>query len=218
MNSQLTTGLVVLLFSTATSATTINFAALADGSYGESIWKPLEFASYGLTINGYHNGNKRFAYLDAKNAGLGVCKKAKHNPNHVNQKNSGSGSNHCKDSSDDNVSKNEHLEFTFEEDTTITGLWLNNNHDGGFDGNDTYILNGAYTSVSTTEYNFLVGAGESFTVAYGGNKGKNRKQFYVDQIEFNKTPRVDIPEPAMLSLLALSLIGIGAKRRRRVNK
>ena len=75
---------LVLLFTSSTQATTIDFQALADGSYGESAWQPLTL--FGLGINGVVSGGvvsidesgagvftQGYAYLDSGNAGLGVC-------------------------------------------------------------------------------------------------------------------------------------------------
>lgn len=243
---------IIFLFtltSFSSSAVMINFKALAESnSIGESAWSPLYFDINGdlttnadafLTITTQPDGS--YAYLDANNAGLGVCKELKTIDGDLAPANvaTESGNNICKDGGDDNTTFSESLLFTFSEAVYMDELWINNNHDGGLQDGETVLLNGdawemdGITSVWDTEFNLFDNTGNhtnldyaiydfsgdvttSFTLAYGGT---NAEQFYVEQIKFDTIVEDegddepdDIPEPGTLSLFGLALLGISMKK------
>ena len=165
----LTTGLAVM--SGSANAVSINFNALAEsgGGIGESAWSALMFDVNGnhttnagnafLTITGTNGGNS-YAYLDAANAGLGVCGTL--GAGAASNQVTNSGANLCNPSSDDNISHHngtpETLHFVFAADVVIDKIWLNNNHDGDRSLlNDYVAIDGAATQLLQVIRNYIVG-------------------------------------------------------------
>jgi len=201
-------GLALTLASATASATIIDFMAMGNTSeYGA---QPLSVDI--LTINGYYNlgnglGN---AYLDSNWGGLGVCKVL-------------DSSAQCNPASDDNVTTGESLNIAFNSGVTINKIWFNNNHDGDLSLlGDTININGSNNTFSTGDQTNqqLRGNGDLFsdwlyTGAISINGGGSfdisfvNESFYVSAIEYS------VPEPAMLGLLALGLIGIGISKRKK---
>jgi len=196
------------------NATIINFADMGNNpappNPDQGGYQPLVIHAadnLDITINGYNANGSAFAYLDSKTGGLGVCG--------VLDKNL-----QCNPSNDDNVEPGESLTFDFTDHSTgaprltgINSISFNNNHDGGFWKGDKIDINGMPVDVSTpagahvthTVLDPFSGtAVSSFTVAY------NNVQFYVDQI--------DVPEPSIIALLGLGLIGVGAFSRKSVKR
>jgi len=217
------------------------------GSYGESVWSTLSlYTDFGVDVDitGADGSTDAYAYLDYGKAGLGVCRNLNDaGVAKLNQKNPGSGSNLCAPGSDDNVNmgtSGESLTFEFLEDLVVTGIWFNNNHDPdyGMDG-DTVVINGInhtfddgadpsnHTetrddvdlgwlfdfSTSTVSDTFLTG--DTLNIGYYTGSSLRAEEFYISAITFDTVSTV--PEPAVLALLGLGLMGIGATKRKKVH-
>lgn len=211
----LATSLLALSTSFA-NATVFNFISLTQGpgGLGESAWSTLGLTDgpLSISITGHANNdndNAQYAYLDWGNAGLGVCKDA----SSVNTAFTGSGTNRCNPSSDDNVTVAEYLRFSFNKDVVINNFWFNNNHDGGFGAGDQVTIGGTDYNVSTGYAGGANGIGPFFVAAntYIDVAYKN-EEFYISGMEVNVR---EVSEPATIALLGLSLIGVSAARRRK---
>ncbi len=163
-------------------------ASAADGGLGESSWSILSVpAFFGMQVTGHATDDApnsvggppdlaQFAYLDWATAGLGVCKDAIGAPTGALP---GNKVNSCQPSSDDNVTDNEYLEFTFGQDVVVDQILFNNNHDGGLGAGDM-------VNVAGTAFDFALGVvdgigGNGFALAAGQilKVAFNNEQFYV---------------------------------------
>jgi hypothetical protein len=219
---KLSLGLVMAFAAGSAQATVLNFISMADGNvYGESGYSSLDIGLVSITST--KGGASAFSYLDRSNAGLGVCGFVGNTGLQGN-----SGSNLCLDAAggpaagDDNVTTAEALSFVFSEAVTITNIWFNNNHDGGFDATDLITIEGTnysavtgYAGDANAYSTWNMAAGVSFDVAH------LNEEFYVSAIEFSRQPgggcteNCTVPEPGVLALLAVGLIAGGLVRRRK---
>jgi len=176
----------------------------------------------GLKITGTatnDNDNQQFAYMDKGNAGLGSCKDL-------------NSSNQCAPSSDDNVTADESVHFTWDSDIIITGIWFNNNHDGNRSlQGDTISIAGDNYLFSLSDFDASRSSGNG-TLADAISKhntdflyGKDRfvsknssfditffdDEFYISAIQYETV----VSEPGLLALLSIGLVGIGGGKRRK---
>ncbi len=196
------------------NATIIDFANIANNpsppNPDQGGYQPLIVnvtANLDLTIHGYKDNQEVYAYLDSNTGGLGVCGYIDTNKQ-------------CVPSNDDNVTTGESLRFDFTNSTmggsvpvNINSISFNNNHDGGFMTGNLINLDGTTVDVGSpqgwvthTVSNPFSAWVTSFTVAY------NNRQFYVQTMD------VTVPEPSIIALLGLGLIGVGAFSRKAVKR
>jgi hypothetical protein len=248
LRKTLTIAVSLFAISGTAQAVLIDFKGLADGGLGESAWSPLMFRADGTHTTSLSdafleitatNGSSSYAYLDSRNAGLGVCGELIAASN-ANQVFPNSTTNLCNPSSDDNISyhngTSETVHFMFDEDVTIDNIWLNNNHDGDKSLLDDYVLLGTGGGTSQQLANggrlldslFSPGLtlleGTSFDVGFDPtNCGNyNNCELYISKIEFSRkefpppSSFGEVPEPTVFALLALGLASMSYQRRKQV--
>ena len=172
-------------------------AAFALANPGESAFNYFDWTKDGITLTAMGSlasGSAAWAYLDANDAGLGVCSQGTQ------------GSNQCAPSSDDNVTIDEILEIAFSEIVAInfTPTIFRNAGHGIFEPDieislDTGIIWAALNTSSTlTSDTFFF------------RTLRNDNQFYIDALTVAK-----VPAPATLALFGLGLAGLSFARRRK---
>ena len=213
----------LLLLSANANAFMLNFLEMADGAYGESAWNQMVFtdienSGVDLIVTAYNANGKALAYLDANEAGLGVCSTGLKDGASADVM-TGSSSNICGEASDDNVSDNyapgEYLMFSFmlgDDPFEVNGfsVTVNDNHaDKSLEGH-VIDMNGTpwATQAQQTDTYFFDGA-SVFTVAF--NKG----QFYVESLKVEPGGIItSVPEPTNLVLMGLAIIGLVISRKK----
>jgi len=216
-----------LLLTANTSAATFDFENIADNesptatldSFTDNPVGPLytgergafemNFSSGGINLTATaksNDGNDEpyFAYLDAGNAGLGVCKNAT----------GGSTEDQCNPSNDDNVTPGEVLVLEFDQKVTITDTtFRNGGHGDSFSGTFDLTIDDVDLGPFDLEYLFTTHlTGTTFEFSNANLSETNEYQFYIETMEV-----AAVPIPAAAWLFGSALIGLaGIKRKKKV--
>ncbi len=210
----------VLLCAVSAQAVTFNFASIADvngeGAIGgvNGVYDNPVTIAQGFPINGVSiTANSTYsAYLDAGNAGLGVCKVV-------------TGNGQCDPSNDDNLTAGETLTFALASGGTFDFSMLafrDANHnlldDSGELARTLLVsVNGSSFEETTfgDELNTVYAGVTSLSYGYGGS---NADQYYLAAADIspNTTVSDEVPEPGTLAVFLMGLLSIGYIRRRRM--
>ena len=156
--------------------------------------------SYGTA---YSEGDdlKAWAYLDQGHAGLGVCS--------LGLKSDGKGSNQCNPGGDDNVTINEILQITFDQDVSI-------------DFTQTDFRNAGHTLFDPTLF-ISLDSGSTWSLMdpsatlisdrFFFKTMDNHNQFYIDALSVVAQPS-EVSEPNAFALFALTLAIFSLRRKR----
>ncbi len=215
-----------VLLAGSAHALVIDFAGMADGSYGEGGGQPivlnnthqaslgsLIISAYGYTINADNSLTGQEAYLDAGNAGMGVCQTV--------------GS--CAGNSDDNLTDDEVLWLHFSSSVTIENIsFVNGGHGTSFDTAADFGLSiGApnvanvnlgtsYGLTSSFNANGLGFTGTDFVFSNTNGNNSNPWVYYINTLTVSDTTTRTLPEPSLLLLVATGLVVVSVVSRRRL--
>jgi hypothetical protein len=199
--------LATLLFTATSNAAMFDFANDADTN-GERGAPILNFNDGGVNLavsgtSGYLAYTPANAYLDAGDAGLGVCKVLDMGAQ-------------CDPGNDDNVLEGEALHLAFDKEVRLGDVFFKNGqHKTVFDGvlyymNVTTGLSGLIDLAAIINFDFL-GHGLEFIF---GNEGSDlassdaKNQFYISALN------AEVPVPAAAFLFAPALLGFFGLRRK----
>lgn len=200
--------LVGILWGVSAQAFTVDFANIADteGEAGFAAWN-RSFSGTSLTATGTSIGDTDsnpdyFAYLDAGNAGLGVCKV-------INS------SDQCTPSSDDNVTFGEVLTLDFDSQVTLSSLFFRNGNHGTNFGSaadiEISIDNGSFQSYALVSNFTIPLSGSNFRFIADSNGDGD--QIYLSSLSAEASSSVPVPAP--LALMGLTLVGMGWQKRKK---
>jgi len=218
----------------AVSAATYDFIdAIDNGPLGESYYSTLTTGDYAyftgpsISITAQYAGDPTvYVYADSDTAGLGVCRDASGGTG----ARPGNTTNLCNPSSDDSIQSvfsntgqylgSEYLTLTFNEDTYLTSITVNANHDGPLTTSDyIWIWDGAWTPVQTailTEVDgksyFTYYFDKFFSAGSFISLGGDCNNIYLSALEASPP---SVPAPAAGIMLLTGLGGMAAMRRRR---
>jgi hypothetical protein len=207
----------VFLCAASVQAVTFNFASIADvngegsigganGVYDNPVTIAQGFPMGGVSIT----ANSTYsAYLDAGNAGLGVCKVVDSNGQ-------------CNPGSDDNLTSGETVTFELSSGGKFDfamNAFRDANHNLLDDAGElarTLLVSVNGSSFEETTF------GDELTTVYAGVTslsygygGSNAEQYYLASTDISpNTVSDDVPEPGTLAVFCFGLLGIGYIRRR----
>jgi hypothetical protein len=217
--------LLLLLFtvamSSAASAVTFDFAAVADGdaSYGAAAGEygasSIVFSKDGISVaasgtSSNDNDPSQFAYLDSTwthsggggEGGLGVCADLS--------------GDQCVPSSDDNVTIGETLLLNFDQEVIITGITFRNGEHNPVFGADAVfglVVDGDIKADQNLTFNYNQSwQGTSFEFSNFNASDTDPYRFYMSALTVTA-----VPVPPAVWLFASGLLGLVAVARRRVS-
>ena len=194
--------IATLLFAMSANAATFDFAGYADGSYGEGVHSNFSEDGINLTASGYTSPNfstEAYPYLDAGDAGLGVCKTT-----------------NCAGSTDDNVNDGEMLKLSFDQSVSLGDTSFRNKDHGTNFGGEIYLsvdggsLHTLDLSTATAGLLSLAGYTGKIFEFYNYPQDSGTDDFYINSMNVSA-----VPVPAALWLFAPALMGLLGLRRRK---
>ena len=223
--------LVLSLWGNSALAASFDFANIADtfasaGGSGESAWTSFKWTDDGITLTAtarnLANASPYYAYMDAGNAGMGVCKSLMGGA--IPNVGRDSKSNLCSPASDDNLTLGEVLVWEFSEEVSLDLELVNGSHGTNFIGNfgvyvgagdPTLFTDFSQIALSATVSNPLLTGKRFQFISNATISGieNNQRQLYLSAV--NATPT---PEPSTVVLLGSGLAGMAAWQLRRQAK